>query len=161
MGATAATIDKSKFVYSSAASGATPNKITLAADTTKYLNNGSGYKPGTYTVQVTVTMTGTSMTTAPTHTVTLKFKVEEMCDPPTSLTASSLAAFNYVIGADGSKSKEFTAFTVVPSFCPITYTSSVSPTKVNTSDIAVALDGTNFRKFSINYSKSTVPADSN
>ena len=101
------------------------------------------------------------MTTAPTHTVTLKFKVEEMCDPPTSLTASSLAAFNYVIGADGSKSKEFTAFTVVPSFCPITYTSSVSPTKVNTSDIAVALDGTNFRKFSINYSKSTVPADSN
>ena len=55
----ATTIGKAQFAYVD--KGGVNNAITLAADTSKYTDVSTGYKPGRYIVKVTGTVTGTQM----------------------------------------------------------------------------------------------------
>ena len=127
----------------------------MAADTSKYTDVNNGYKPGRYIVKVTGTITGTQMQTAPTLTVDFIFQVNEVCDPPASLTASTLTNFNYLIGVDGLVTKTFDPFTVSPSFCPITYTSTINPLQIGSWETGFV--STPPRTFTIDFSASTNP----
>ena len=63
-------------------------KFVLNFDETKYTDDVNPYPPGTYTITIRGTVEGSDGPATETTTVTLT--IPDLCDPPTSITPSSM-----------------------------------------------------------------------
>ena len=76
--------------------------------------------PGDYVYTFKVSSGGSDAALNPTFEIT--FTLTDPCDPPVSVTSAGLTSQTYTI-TDTELQYQFTEFAVVPSFCPVDYTS--------------------------------------
>jgi len=109
------------------------------------------HPPGTYTV----TITGTATESSETQTATFSFTIDDVCNPPTSLTAPSYTNQNYVL-AQTSQSYTPADFTIVPAHC--SFDAVATPSALAPPSITSPVTVTSHTDFSIFYDTDLQPA---
>ena len=87
--------------------------MTIKFDQADYIN----FKPQVYTVIISGTATKSNKFAFATFTITL----EDICDPPVSLTRSSLVTQSFNIADNSSPTYVHDPFTINPPACTIIY----------------------------------------
>ena len=93
------------------------------------------YPPGVYSFTITA-----SAGTGPTETtqVTFDMTLVDQCEPPTLVTPSAaLSDLEYIVGDPASVTPSFDVFIPDPSYCPLSYTYSISPNPVGIESIII------------------------
>ena len=128
-------------------------EISLTATENDYVNNV--FRPGVFVV--TITGTAVESNGSQSQDATIEFTLKDPCDPPVSVTKAALTDQTYTLTTTDS-TYTHPVFTVVPAFCPLTY--SYSETSLTdgdgNSDTAISrVDKT----FSFFYDKDNAPVN--
>ena len=87
--------------------------------------------------------------------------LKDSCNPPASITASTLEAQEYILTDTLKAAYTPDDFTVVPSYCDVIYSYDVGSVLDATNDPSSAVTGSDDKTFNFFYDRDSAPVDSN
>jgi hypothetical protein len=129
-------------------------EVSITVTDAKYTETDNGFAPGVYVVTITGTANGSDGPLS--KTTTIEITLVDPCDPPTSVTSTSLTNQEYRLADMSGPTYTHGEFTVVPSFCPLTYT--YSETKLVGGEDDTAISRVN-KIFTFSYDKDDAPVN--
>ena len=108
--------------------------LTLTATPGEY--TAGDVRPGAYVVTITGTSEDVDGNAIETQTATFTLTIRDPCYPPSSIASGGLTDQTYVLTTDGDLYTH-NEFTIVPAYCGLTYSYSVTKLSDGTSDAVV------------------------